>query len=58
MTLTLHWPQLLVIVLTVMGVGIHMAKHGEKRDDYFNAGSMFLISVFEMWVLYMGGFFG
>lgn len=50
------WPQVTYIVLTALGFGLTLAKHGQPRDPYnfwhaiFGSGLMFGI-------LYAGGFF-
>ena len=55
--MTLHWPQIMWIIMTVIlqGIGIYAtAKEG-------HAGSvlgMITVIACETWLLYMGGFFG
>jgi hypothetical protein len=56
--MTLHWPQIAILILAGMSLGIHIARNGEHRNDKFSASFMFIATVFEMWLLYCGGFFG
>ncbi|MEZ2132510.1 MULTISPECIES: hypothetical protein [unclassified Sinorhizobium] len=52
------WPQLVIIALSAMGVGINMAKHGEPRKGKFNFWIALSVAAIEMGLLYAGGFFG
>jgi hypothetical protein len=54
----LHWPQITMIVLGALSLGIHMAKHGEQRTDKYGAFGMLFTLVLEFWLMYEGGFFG
>ncbi len=51
------WPQITIIVLGAMSVGLHLAKDGQPRTGKYS----FFLSAFtvgtEMYVLHAGGFF-
>lgn len=50
------WPQYTWIALCFVGVGIHLAKDGEPRSNH-SFWLMSLCAAFDLWLLYMGGFF-
>ena len=52
------WPQLTMIVLYAIGIGIAIAKNGEPKNENHNAFTVILASALGLWILYMGGFFG
>ena len=54
----LHWPQITVIVLAAIGVGIHFAKHGQPKSESYNGVVQMILVAIEFWLLYEGGFFG
>lgn len=45
------------IVLLTMSVGIHLAKHGERRDDKYNFWSALFGAAINLLLLWGGGFF-
>ena len=47
-----------IIVLMTMGVGIHLAKHGERRDDKYNFWSALFGAGVNLLLLWGAGFFG
>ena len=55
--MTFHWPQITLIVLGAIGVGIHLAKHGQPKTEKFNGVTQMLVVSLEFWILYEGGFF-
>lgn len=55
--MTLHWPQITIIVLCAIGFGEHAALHGEPRSLHSVWWKCFDIAVL-VWLLYEGGFFG
>ena len=57
MTLSLHIPQILFLVLLCMGLGQHLAKNGEQRADKYNFGLALICTVIEVALLTWGGFF-
>ena len=56
--MTFHWPQITMIVLGAMSLGIHVARNGERRTDSYGAFGMLFTVVLEFWLMYEGGFFG
>jgi len=54
----MHWPQITLIVFAAIGVGIHMARNGQARDDSYAAIPRLIVVAIELWILYEGGFFG
>lgn len=52
------WPQFTYLALTLIGLGIFLAKHGQPRNENYNFFSTMIVQCFIYWVLYMGGFFG
>ena len=54
----MHWPQITMVVLGAIGLGINIARHGQPKNDTYHGGAHFLILAFEFWILYEGGFFG
>jgi hypothetical protein len=53
----LHWPQMTFLLLTFMGFGLVVAKHGQPRDNY-NIITSVIDLVATLVLLYYGGFFG
>lgn len=51
------WPQIVWIVLSAIGIGIALVKHGEPRENY-NFWVTLISLGFEMMILWKGGFFG
>lgn len=51
------WPQIAYIALTALGVGIHLAKHGEQRRDKYSAWLSMAGAALSIGILYAGGFF-
>jgi hypothetical protein len=57
--ITLHWPQITIIVLQLLGLGYAIAMHGKpRRDKNINFWNYLITSVISMTILYFGGFFG
>ena len=50
------WPQLIYLGLIILGLGMHMALHGEKQKRY-NAWTQLVASIISVGILYWGGFF-
>ena len=49
-------PQLIIIMLGMIGLGMNVAKHGEPKDSKYN-GWTHLVATLIIWtVLYYGGF--
>lgn len=52
----MHWPQITMIILMAMGLGISLANHGKPRSNE-NAVITIIANVISLGLLYMGGFF-
>ncbi len=52
----MSWPQITMIVLLALGVGVSTAKHGESRPPY-NGFLAIGSAAISAWLLYVGGFF-
>lgn len=54
----MHYPQILVIILFALGLGISLAKHGERKEAKYNfiTDSISVLILFIL--LYLGDFFG
>lgn len=51
------WPQYLVLALWMIGIGLHLAKHGEPMDQKYNFfGRLFGVALL-FFIFYKGGFF-
>jgi hypothetical protein len=51
------WPQITIIALTAMSVGISAAKEGEPRGNHSTIGALIGAAI-QCTILYFGGFFG
>ncbi|MBB4192757.1 hypothetical protein [Rhizobium aethiopicum] len=51
------WPQITIISLSAIGVGINAAKHGQRREGKHNLWIALAVVAAEMYVLHAGGFF-
>jgi hypothetical protein len=56
--MTLHAPQIILIAISLLGTGMQIAKHGERRDDKYNGGLALFADAMMFGLLYWGGFFG
>ncbi len=52
-----QWPQLTLIILIAMGLGISIIQHGKAKDGTHNAWVEFAAQALTIWLLYEGGFF-
>ena len=50
-------PQITIIVLHALKIGIHMARHDQPTGDCYNALTSSISTGIIMAVLYWGGFF-
>lgn len=50
-------PQILMIVIIAMGLGISMVEHGKPKTGKNNFFTSLIASVIEIALLYFGGFF-
>jgi hypothetical protein len=46
------------MVLILLGLGLHLAKHGEKRQDHYSFWWSLFATGLNVWLLYACGFFG
>ncbi len=52
----LEWPQITVIVLTAIGLGVALAVHDKPREGNHNFFLRSGKAIVLIWLLYMGGF--
>jgi hypothetical protein len=50
-------PQILIIALYTLSLGIHLAKDGEPRDGTYSFLSAFIATAIAFAILIWGGFF-
>lgn len=50
-------PQLIYLALTVLGLGLHVAKHGEPKENKYNVLRYLFNSIVTITILYYGHFF-
>lgn len=50
-------PQIIYISVLMLGLGLHIAKHGEPRDQDYNAFIALISIVLQLGLLWWGGFF-
>lgn len=50
-------PQITFIVLTALGLGITLSKHGQERRDKYNFFTSLISAGIEIGILIWGGFF-
>lgn len=50
-------PQILIIVLYTLSLGMEIQQHGKPKEGNVNAGSSFLACAIIGGLLYWGGFF-
>jgi len=58
MQLTLGIPQLLFIVITILGTGLHLANHGKPKEGKWNFWHAIISDCIILSLLYWGEFFG
>ena len=52
------WPQDIYLVLTLMGMGVALARYGEPKVDKYDFIDLAIGPALTMSLLYWGGFFG
>lgn len=57
MSITLHAPQIILLALIAIGIGVVLAKHGEPKDGTYNVFATIACEVILITLLYWGGFF-
>ncbi|WP_158644416.1 hypothetical protein [Clostridium ihumii] len=50
-------PQIIIIVLLCLSLGMSLAKHGEERTDKYNFLTSLVATGIEVAILIWGGFF-
>lgn len=50
-------PQILIIILFAINLGINIAKHGEDKEEKYNFWLALISTLIECFILYCGGFF-
>jgi hypothetical protein len=50
-------PQIIIIALFCMNIGIYMSKHGEQKEGRYNCWVILISVAIELGLLYWGGFF-
>ena len=50
-------PQIIVIVLYILSLGLALGKHGQPRNDKYNFGVTLIATSIMIALLYWGGFF-
>ena len=59
MSFNLGLPQIIMLVIFTLGLGINLAKDGQyKTEEKYSFGVSFVATVINVAVLYWGGFFG
>ncbi|MGL5330362.1 MAG: hypothetical protein ACRDD7_13920 [Peptostreptococcaceae bacterium] len=57
MNITLGLPQILIIVLYALSLGIHLTNHGKDRKDKYDFWTSMVSAGMVFGLLYWGGFF-
>lgn len=52
------WARITLTGLMFMGLGLHLAKDGEPRDDEYNFVAKLIATALLGFLLYKGGFYG
>jgi hypothetical protein len=55
--MTLHWPQLTLLFLWVLGLGLELALHKKPRIGAYNFWAALIVRALLVFLLYKGGFF-
>ena len=53
----MEWPQWVYIGLTFMGLGLELARHGQRKTGEHNFISQIIATAIIYWLLWAGGFF-
>lgn len=56
--MVLGWQQIVWLVIIIINLGMHLAKHGEPTNSKYNFWAYLIGSVISLSILYSGGFFG
>jgi hypothetical protein len=52
-----QWPQITYAALTLVGLGLVVAKNGEPKTGTHSVVSSLIVSAIILWILASGGFF-
>ena len=50
-------PQIIYVILTILGMGIVIAKHGSPKEGNYNFLHSLIVTAIQISILYWGGFF-
>ena len=50
-------PQMIMIILFCLGIGIEMSRHGQQRNDKYNFFTSLVAVGIQVGILIWGGFF-
>lgn len=51
------WPQITLIVLSAISLGVHLVKHGQPKDENYNVVVHLISIAITYSLLYAGDFF-
>lgn len=51
-------PQIIIVILYALNVGIALAKHGEPKEGNYNVFFTLIGAAISVGILWWGGFFG
>lgn len=51
-------PQIIYLALTLLGLGIVLAKDGQRKEGKYSFWSSLFLQAITIWILIAGGFFG
>jgi len=51
------WPQITMLVLLALSLGVCLAKHGEPRNSNYSFWISLFSASLQVWLLWEGGFF-
>ena len=49
-------PQLVLLGLSILGLGVHLAKHGDPMEYKYNFFTKGILMAITWYILYLGGF--
>ena len=56
--MTLGIPQIIMLAILFINLGIAVSRHGEVHEEKYNAGIYFISTCITLALLWWGGFFG
>ena len=51
------WPQIVYLIITAMGVGLALSRHGKPKEGKDNFWVSLIVTVAVWYLLYVGHFF-